>query len=65
MFGWIARLFLIIAGLIVSWFVARDAAIFGVVQLMVALVLMTAFVAIVAFWPARWLPNFGRFRKSQ
>ena len=65
MFGWIARLFLIVAGLIASWFVARDAANFGVVQLMVALVLITGFVAIVAFWPARWIPNFHRFRKSQ
>jgi len=65
MFGWITRLFLIVAGLIASWFVARDAAIFGVAQLMVALVLIAAFVAVIAFWPSRWVPTFGRFRKPR
>lgn len=65
MFGWIVRLLLIAAGMVTGWFVARDAAIFGVVQVMVALLLITAIVAILAFWPSQWTITVNRFRKSR
>lgn len=54
MFGWIARGLLIAAGVVTGWFVAKDAPNFGVVQMMVALLLLTLIVAIIAFWPDRW-----------
>jgi hypothetical protein len=54
MVGWIARGLLILAGLVTSWFVAKDAPNFGVVQGMVAVVLLGVIVAVLAFWPARW-----------
>ena len=65
MLGWIVRALLIAAGLVTSWFVARDAAIFGVAQVMVALLLIAAVVAILAFWPSRWILGLSRFRKSR
>jgi ABC-type phosphate transport system auxiliary subunit len=57
---WFARLLLFIAGPIAAWFVARDAANFGVVQMIVAMLLIVAFVGLAAFWPARWKRNGGR-----
>jgi len=65
MFGWIVRVLLIAAGVVTSWFVARDAAVFGVAQVMMALVLITAIVAILAFWPSQWTITMNRFRKSR
>ena len=65
MLGWMVRVLLVVAGIVTGWFVARDAAIFGVAQVMVALLLITAVVAILAFWPSRWTIELSRFRKSQ
>ncbi|KFG68619.1 hypothetical protein [Microvirga sp. BSC39] len=65
MFGWIVRFLLISAGIVTGWFVAQDAAIFGVVRVMVALLLIAAIVAILAFWPSQWTINVNRFRKSR
>ena len=50
MFGWIVRIILSVAALITGWFVARDAPNFGIVQLAVGLLLVTAFLAVAAFW---------------
>jgi len=63
MVGWIARGLLIVAGIVTSWFVAKDAPNFGVVQGMVAVVLLGLTVAVLAFWPARWTHLLNRLRK--
>ncbi|MBJ6127467.1 hypothetical protein [Microvirga splendida] len=65
MIGWIIRVLLIVAGIVTGWFVARDAAIFGFAQVMVALLLITVVFAILAFWPSHWTINPNRFRKSR
>jgi type II secretory pathway component PulJ len=54
MVGWIVRGLLIAGGTITSWFVAKDAPGFGVIQMMVATLLLALIVAVIAFWPARW-----------
>ena len=65
MLGWIVRVLLVVAGIVTGWFVAQDAAIFGVAQVMVALLLITAVVAILAFWPFHWSISLSRFHKSR
>lgn len=50
MFSWLVRLILIPAGIVAGWFVAKDAPNFGVAQLVVALLMMVAVVALLAFW---------------
>jgi hypothetical protein len=54
MVSWVARLLLIAAGTVTSWFVARDEPNFSVIQLATALLLLTFVVAVLAFRPARW-----------
>lgn len=49
--GWIVRILLTLAGFIASWFVARDASNFEVVQMIVAVVLFTLIIMLIAFWP--------------
>lgn len=49
--GWIARIFFVIAGFITSLFVANNALQFPVVQMVIAVLLFTITVAIIAFWP--------------
>lgn len=49
--GWIARGLLILGGVVASWFIARDEHIFPVVSFVAAMLMFTAFVAAVAFWP--------------
>lgn len=51
MFGWIARLLMVVSGVIASWFVARNELHFDVVQMVVAVILFTLIVFIFAFWP--------------
>ncbi|MBM6581502.1 hypothetical protein ILT44_15000 [Microvirga sp. BT689] len=65
MLSWIVRVFLIAAGLVTSWFVARDASIFGIAQVMVTLLLITAVVAILAFWPSQWTISRNLSRRSR
>ena len=50
----IARVLLVGAAVVTEWFVAVDAPNFGVVQAMVAIVLLAFVVGVVAFWPKRW-----------
>lgn len=52
MFGWIVRAVMVLAGVIAGWFVARDDTNFDLVQMSVALLLITVCVAIAAFWPS-------------
>src|SRR5687767_6189674 len=54
MISWIVRLLMIAAGAVTGWLVAEDAPNFGVIQMMVALVLLTLIVAVLAFWPSDW-----------
>jgi hypothetical protein len=48
MIAWLLRLILIPAGFIASWFVAKDAPNFGIVQAIVALFLIVFIVAVIA-----------------
>ena len=52
MISWIVRGLLAGGGVVAGWFVAEDAPNFGVVQMMMALILLTFVVAVLAFWPA-------------
>lgn len=58
--GLIIRILVVFAGFIASWFVARDALNFEIVQMVVVVILFTIAVAIGAFWPI--LKNF--FKKT-
>jgi hypothetical protein len=52
--SWLIRLFLIAAGSIAGLVVAKDAPNFGLVQSMIAIMLVVLIVGVLAFWPARW-----------
>ncbi|HEV2564437.1 MAG TPA: hypothetical protein VGU19_05075 [Microvirga sp.] len=65
MISWTVRILMLAAGVVTSWFVAKDAPIFGVAQMMVALLLLTFIVAVVAFWPRRWTIALNRLEKQQ
>jgi hypothetical protein len=52
MFGWIIRAIMFLAAIIASWFVSRDAVNFNVIEFVAALFIITALVAIAAFWEA-------------
>jgi hypothetical protein len=65
MIGWVVRLLMIAAGVVTSWFVAKDAVNFGVVQMMVTLLLLTLIVAVVAFWPSSWTTRLNRLQRSR
>ena len=51
MLEWTVRILLVISGSIGSWFVARDALNFAIVQMVIAVLLFTIMVLIAAFWP--------------
>lgn len=53
MLGWIVRIFLALAAPITALLVSRNALNFGLVQTFVAMILIVAFVALAAAWPAR------------
>jgi uncharacterized membrane protein YphA (DoxX/SURF4 family) len=65
MFGWLVRLLLIVAGLIVELFVSKDAPNFGAIQAMATLILIAFIVFVIAFWPARWSHWLDRFHKRR
>ena len=60
----VVRILMVAAGVVTSWFVAKDAPIFGVAQMMVALLLLTFIVAVLAFWPHRWTIALNRTEKQ-
>jgi len=60
MVSWIVRLLLIAAGAITEWFVAADAPNFGVVQGVIAVLLLTVVVFVLAFWPKSWSHRLNR-----
>ena len=61
--SWIFRGFLIAAGFVASWFVAKDAPQFGIMQMAVVLILGVVIVAVLAFWPERWSHILNRLHK--
>jgi len=63
MIGWIVRGFVIVAGFVASWLVAKDSPQFGVMQMGVALFLVVLLVAVLAFWPERWTHLLRRLSK--
>ena len=65
MLGWIVRILMVVAGGVASLIIAKDAPNFGVVQMMVALLLLTLVVAVLAFWPARWTVRHNRPQKPR
>jgi hypothetical protein len=65
MLGWIVRLLMIAAGFVTSWFVAKDAPIFGVAQVMMTLILIALVVAVMAFWPQRWTAALNRLHRHR
>ena len=65
MLGWIVRGLLIVAGFVASWFMAKDAPQFGVMQMAVAIMLFVLVVFVVAFWPDRWSHMLNRLHKPR
>jgi hypothetical protein len=53
MLGWIVRILFILAAPIAALLVSRDALNFSLVQTLVAIVLIVAFVGLAAAWTAR------------
>jgi hypothetical protein len=49
---WLLRPLLLLAAVIAGWFVAEDAANFGIIQMVIAVLLIAALVAFAAFWEA-------------
>lgn len=50
MLGWMVRLLLALSGSIASWFIAHDSLSFDVVQMVIAILLITLIVFTIAFW---------------
>jgi membrane glycosyltransferase len=48
----VVRILMLMAGSITSWFVARDASNFSVIQGVVAMLLIAFFVSVASFWPS-------------
>ena len=65
MIGWIVRGLLAVGGVVTSWFIARDAPNFGVIQMVMSLILLTLAVAVIAFWPERWTASLNRLHRSR
>lgn len=49
--GWVVRILMVVAGFITSFFISRDELKFDIIQMVVAVLLFTFLVAIIAFWP--------------
>jgi hypothetical protein len=64
MVAWIARALLVAGGSVTSWFVAKDAPNFGLLQMAVGLLLLALVVAVIAFWPSSWTVKLNRLGKS-
>jgi hypothetical protein len=65
MAGWIVRGLVVVAGFITSWFVAKDAPQFGILQMAVVLLLVVLVVAVLAFWPERWTHFLNRVHRRR
>jgi hypothetical protein len=65
MIGSVVRGLLAAGGIIAGWFVTRDAPNFGVIQMVVASLLLTFVVAVIAFWPERWTHALNRLNRPR
>jgi uncharacterized membrane protein YeaQ/YmgE (transglycosylase-associated protein family) len=65
MLGWVVRGFLIVAGFVASWFMAKDAPQFGLLQMAVAIFLFVLAVWVLAFWPERCTHVLSRLHKPR
>ena len=67
MISWIVRIVMVIASVITAWFVARDAANFEIIQMVVSLLLITFLLAVAAFWPylVAWFDNWRAAQLSR
>ncbi|BCA94454.1 hypothetical protein TUM19329_08150 [Legionella antarctica] len=54
MLGWLVRILLMMAGSITSWFIARDSLKFNIIQMIIALFLVTLVMFIALFWRPFW-----------
>lgn len=52
MFDWLVRIVMAVSGVVTGWFIARDSANFGVVQLTISLLLIVFCILIAVFWPS-------------
>lgn len=48
--SWLIKPLMLVSAAIATWFVAEDAANFGVVQMAIAVILVTSLVALAVFW---------------
>lgn len=65
MIGWIVRALLLISGTITGWFIARDSLKFDIVQMVIAILLLTMIVFIIAFWRPFFYWFKGKFIKTK
>jgi uncharacterized membrane protein YoaK (UPF0700 family) len=59
----VVGILLFISGGITEWFVERHTPRFGVVQMAVAVLLITMIIFALAFWPKKWLRDLWSSRK--
>jgi hypothetical protein len=64
MVAWIARALLVAGGSVTSWFVAKDAPNFGLLQMAVGLLLLALVVSVIALWPSSWTMKLNRFGRK-
>ena len=65
MVGWVARVLLIVAGFVVSWFVAKDTPQFGLMQMAVGIIVFVFVIWVLAFWSERWTHVLSRLHKPR
>lgn len=63
MFSLIVRGLLIVAGIVTSWLVAKNEPLFSVIQMTIAILLITFVLLVAAFWPASWTKRLNRAAK--
>lgn len=63
--SWIVRLLMAVAGIVAAWFIAKDALNFGIVQAVIALLLVTLIVAVLALRPICWAIRRNLSRKTR
>lgn len=51
MMSWVIRILLFMGGIVASWFVTRDSNHYPIISFVSALLLLTIFISIWAFWP--------------
>jgi Mn2+/Fe2+ NRAMP family transporter len=54
MISWLVRGILVFAGAVTGIFVSKDQPSFGLMETMVAFLMVVLVLFVVAFWPARW-----------